>query len=134
MTDNTSTENNNQLTLVRIYHHHQFTPTFHRRISYVMKVKQSNMLLYNISLVMAMKFLLFYCHMVMLREFSVPTVIHRRVHSLVVVKYLEIVDRYIIFNIHCCHIAVLAQVGNLILNLNCFNIAKWIICLEVVSS
>ena len=35
VTDNTSTEDKNQFTLVRIYHHHQSTPTFHRRISYV---------------------------------------------------------------------------------------------------
>lgn len=33
--ENTTTEENNQFTLVRIYHHHQSTPTFHRRISYV---------------------------------------------------------------------------------------------------
>ena len=33
--DNTSTEDKNQFTLVRIDHHHQSTATFHRRISYV---------------------------------------------------------------------------------------------------
>ena len=37
VTDNTSREDNNQFTLVRIYHHHQSTPTFHRRISYVIR-------------------------------------------------------------------------------------------------
>ena len=38
------------------------------------------MLLYNTTLTMEMKFLLLYCHMVMLREFQVLTVEHRRVH------------------------------------------------------
>lgn len=53
---------------------------------------------------------------------------------LIAVKYLEIVIRYITFNIHQCHMVVLAQVGSLILYLNCFNNAKWILCQEAESS
>ena len=37
--NDTSSGESNHFTLVRVYHHHQSTPTFHRRISYVIDSK-----------------------------------------------------------------------------------------------
>ena len=69
---------------MRIYHHRQSTHTFHRRISYVIddegKTVQYPVVQYLFSNGNEIPVVLLPHGM--LREFQVPTVVHRRVHSL----------------------------------------------------